>query len=328
MKSPRIVRVVAIVAVAAAFCVEAAAVHAQDWPARPIRIVIPYPPGGYTDYNARTIGQKLSESLAQPFIFENRPGANSVIGADAVAKAPADGYTFGVIIAAHAVNATLHPKLPYDVFRDFTYVSLISVAPLIMCAHPSVPANSVQELIALAKAKPGELNFASSGIGAAAHLTMELFKARVGVNMVHVPYKGTSPALTDLIGGRVNAMFDTVGALMPHVRAGTIKALVVTARERMPAAPEVPTMAESGMRDFVSGTWAGLIAPAGVPKPIVERLAAQVAKSVREPEMRERFARDGYDGIGSSPAEFAAFMHDEVARWAKVITDAGIKPQE
>jgi tripartite-type tricarboxylate transporter receptor subunit TctC len=328
MKFQRTLRVFAIAALAVGVCIKAEVVHAQDWPSRPIRIIVPYPPGGYTDYNARTVGQKLSESLGQPLIFENRPGANSVIGAEAVAKAPADGYTFGVVIAAHAVNATLHPKLPYDVLKDFTYVSLISVAPLIMCAHPSLPANSIQELITLAKAKPGVLNFASSGIGAAAHLTMELFKARVGVNMVHVPYKGTSPALTDLIGGRVNVMFDTVGALMPHVRAGTIKALVVTARERMPAAPEVPTMAESGVPDFISGTWAGLIGPAGLPKGIVERVAREVSKIVRDPEMRERFARDGYEGIGNTPAQYQQFMRDEVTRWAKVITDADIKPQE
>ena len=302
--------------------------RAQAYPVRPIRMIVPYTPGGYTDFMARTVGQKLSEVLGQPFVFENRPGANSVIGADAIAKSAPDGYTFGTVIAAHAVNASLNPKLPYDVLKDFSYVSLMSVAPLIMVAHPALPANNVQELIALAKAKPGELNFASSGVGAAAHLTMELFKSRTGINMVHVPYKGTAPALTDLIGGRVNVMFDVVGPLMPHVRARTIKALVVTASERMPAAPEVPIMAEAGVPDFVSGTWAGLIAPAGLPKDIVNRVSNEVAKIVRDPAIRERLARDGYEPVGNSPAECEQFMHVEVAKWAKVIKEASIKSED
>jgi tripartite-type tricarboxylate transporter receptor subunit TctC len=197
-----------------------------------------------------------------------------------------------------------------------------------MVAHPALPAGNVRELIALAKAKPGELNFASSGVGAAAHLTMELFKSRAGIDMVHVPYKGTAPALTDLIGGRVNAMFDVVGPLMPHVRAGTIKALVVTASQRMPAAPEVPIMAESGVPDFVSGTWAGLVAPAGLPNPIVDRVAGEVAKIVHDEAMGQRLARDGYQAIGNSPAQFQQFLRDEVTKWAKVVKDAGIKLEE
>ena len=180
-------------------------------------MVVPYTPGGYTDLMARTVGQKISEALGQPIVFENRPGANAIIGTDVVAKAAPDGYTFGTVIAAHAVNATLNPKLPYDTMKDFTYVSLMSVAPLIMIAHPSVPANNMKELIALAKAKPGELNFASSGVGAAAHLTMEMFKSRIGIDMQHVPYKGTAGALQDTVGGRINVMFDVVGPLMPQV---------------------------------------------------------------------------------------------------------------
>ena len=302
--------------------------RAQTYPTRPIRMIVPYTPGGYTDFMARIVGQKLSEVLGQPFVFENRPGANSVIGADAVAKSAPDGYTFGTVIAAHAVNASLNPKLPYDVLKDFSYISLMSVAPLIMVAHPALPANNVQELIALAKAKPGELNFASSGVGAAAHLTMELFKSRTGINMVHVPYKGTAPALTDLIGGRVNVMFDVVGSLMPHVRARTIKALVVTASERMPAAPEVPIMAEAGVSDFASGTWAGLIGPASLPKDIVNRVSNEVAKIVRDPAIRERLARDGYEPVGNSPAEYEQFMRVEVAKWARVIKEAGIKSED
>ena len=301
---------------------------AQPWPAKPIRMIVPYTPGGYTDYMARTVGQRLSEALGQPVIFENRPGANSVIGADAVAKAAPDGYTFGMVIAAHAANATLNPKLPYDVLKDFTYVSLVSVAPLLMAAHNALPANNVAELVALAKSKPGQLNFASSGIGAAAHLTMELFKSRTGTQMVHVPYKGTAPALTDLMGGQVNVMFDTVGALAPQVKGGTIKAIVVTARERMKAVPEVPTMAEAGIPDFASGTWAGILAPAGTPKDIVDRVSAEAGKIMRDPALRDRLATEGYEAVGSTPGEFDAFVRDEVALWAKVIKDAGVKMAE
>jgi tripartite-type tricarboxylate transporter receptor subunit TctC len=302
---------------------------AQAWPNKPIRMIVPYTPGGYTDLMARTVGQKLSEAFGQPFIFENRPGANAIIGTDVVAKAAPDGYTFGTVIAAHAVNATLNPtKLPYDTLKDFSYVSLMSVAPLIMIAHPSLPANNVQELIALAKAKPGELNFASSGVGAAAHLTMEMFKSRAGIEMQHVPYKGTAGALQDTVGGRINVMFDVVGPLMPQVKAGNAKALVVTAKERIPAAPNVPTMAEQGVADFISGTWAGIVAPAGTPKEIVERASAEVQKALRDPALREKLAEQGIVAVGNTPDEYRAFVVEEVARWAKVIKDANIKLTE
>ena len=298
---------------------------AQGWPNRPIRMIVPYTPGGYTDLMARLVGQKISEALGQPVIFENKPGANAIIGTDVVAKAAPDGYTFGTVIAAHAVNATLNPKLPYDTLKDFSYVSLMSVAPLIMIAHPSLPANNVQELIALAKAKPGQLNFASSGVGAAAHLTMEMFKSRTGIDMLHIPYKGTAGALQDTIGGRINMMFDVVGPLMPQVRSGNAKAIVVTAKERIPAAPDVPTMAEQGVPDFVSGTWAGIIAPAGTPKEIVDRVAAEARKALADPALKEKLVEQGIVAVGSTPEEFRAFVEEEITRWSKVITDAGIK---
>ena len=301
---------------------------AQAWPSKPIRMIVPYTPGGYTDLMARTVGQKLSEALGQPFIFENRPGANAIIGTDVVAKAAPDGYTFGTVIAAHAVNATLNPKLPYDTLKDFSYVSLMSVAPLIMIAHPSLPANNMKELIALAKAKPGELNFASSGVGAAAHLTMEMFKSRAGIDMQHVPYKGTAGALQDTVGGRINVMFDVVGPLMPQVKAGNAKALVVTAKERIPAAANVPTMAEQGVADFISGTWAGIVAPAGTPKEIVSRVSAEVQKALRDPALREKLAEQGIVAVGNTAEEYQAFVVEEVARWAKVIKDANIKMAE
>jgi tripartite-type tricarboxylate transporter receptor subunit TctC len=298
---------------------------AQGWPSRSIRMIVPYTPGGYTDLMARLVGQKIADALGQTIVFENKPGANAIIGTDVVAKAAPDGYTFGTVIAAHAVNATLNPKLPYDTLKDFSYVSLMSVAPLIMIAHPSLPANNVQELIALAKAKPGELNFASSGVGAAAHLTMEMFKSRTGIDMQHIPYKGTAGALQDVIGGRINVMFDVVGPLMPQVRSGLAKSIVVTAKERIPAASDVPTMAEQGVPDFVSGTWAGIIAPAGTPKEIVDRVSAEAKKALADPALRAKLVEQGIVAVGSTPEEFRSFVAEEIARWGKVITDAGIK---
>jgi tripartite-type tricarboxylate transporter receptor subunit TctC len=314
-------------AVAAFSILLASAGHsqAQGWPNRPIRMVVPYTPGGYTDLMARLVGQKISEALGQPIIFENKPGANAIIGTDVVAKAAPDGYTFGTVIAAHAVNATLNPKLPYDTLKDFSYVSLMSVAPLIMIAHPSLPANNVKELVALAKTKPGQLNFASSGVGAAAHLTMEMVKSRMGIEMQHIPYKGTAGALQDIVGGQINVMFDIVGPLMPQVRSGNAKAIVVTAKDRIPAAPDVPTMAEQGVPDFVSGTWAGIIAPAGTAKEIVDRVAAEAKKALADPAMKAKLAEQGIVAVGDGPDQFRAFVTEDIARWSKVITDAGIK---
>ncbi|MDB5653484.1 MAG: tripartite tricarboxylate transporter family receptor [Tardiphaga sp.] len=299
--------------------------QAQGWPNRPIRMVVPYTPGGYTDLMARLVSQKMSEALGQTFVIENKPGANAVIGTDSVAKAAPDGYTFGTVIAAHAVNATLNPKLPYDTMKDFTYVSLTSVAPLILIAHPSVPANNIKELIALAKAKPGQLNFASSGIGSAAHLTMEMLMSREGIKLQHIPYKGTSGALQDTVGGQISVMFDVIGPLMSQVTPGNAKAIVVTAKERVPAAANVPTMAEQGVADFVSGTWSGIIAPAGTPKEIVDRLSAEAKKALADPELRRKLDDQGIVAVGSTPEEYRAFVADEITRWRKVITDAGVK---
>src|SRR6188768_52362 len=301
---------------------------AQKWPNRAIRMVVPYTPGGYTDLMARLVGQKISEAIGQPIVFENKPGANAIIGTDVVAKAAPDGYTFGTVIAAHAVNATLNPKLPYDTMKDFTYVSLMSVAPLIIIANNALPANNIKELVALAKAKPGELNFASSGVGAAAHLTMEMFKARMGIDMQHVPYKGTAGALQDTVGGRINVMFDIVGPLMPQVKAGNVKALGIAAREQIPSAPGVPTIIEQGVPDFVSGTWAGIIAPAGTPKEIVDRIAAEAKKALADPAMKAKLAEQGIVAVGNTPDEYRAFVAEEIARWAKVIKDAGIKMEQ
>jgi tripartite-type tricarboxylate transporter receptor subunit TctC len=318
-------RVLAAIAITLALSGSA---FAQNWPNKPIRWIVPYTPGGYTDLMSRLVGQKVADALGVTVVFENKPGANAIIGTDVVAKATPDGYTFGTVIAAHAVNATLNPKLPYDTLKDLTYVSLMSSAPLIIIANKDVPANSIPELVALAKSKPGSLSFASSGVGAAAHLTMEMFKSRMGIDMVHVPYKGTAGALQDTVAGNIHVMFDIVGPLMPQVIAGNVKALGLSAKEQIPAAPGVKTIIEQGVPDFVSGTWAGIIAPAGTPKEIVDRVAAEAKKALADPAMKQKLTEQGIVAIGSSPDEYRAFVSDEIAKWAKVIKDANIKAVE
>ena len=321
----RIIRVLGALAIVT---VTAGSAQAQGWPNRPIRMVVPYTPGGYTDLMARLVSQKMSEALGQTFVIENKPGANAAIGTDSVAKAAPDGYTFGTVIAAHSVNPTLNPKLPYDTMKDFTYVSLTSVAPLILIAHPSVPAGNMKELIALAKAKPGTLNFASSGIGSAAHLTMEMLKSREGINLQHIPYKGTAGALQDLVGGQISVMFDVIGPLMSQVTPGNAKALAVTAKARVPAAANVATMTEQGVPDFVSGTWSMIIAPAGTPKEIVDRISLEAKKALSDPDLKKKLEDQGIVAMGSTPDEARAFVTEQIALWKKVIVEANIKLPE
>ncbi len=321
-----LVRALGAVAVITA-CTATASAQTANWPNRQIRMVVPYTPGGYTDMMARLVSEKIAASLGQSIVIENKPGANAAIGTDIVAKAAPDGYTFGTVIAAHSVNPSLKSNLPYNTEKDFTYVSLMSVAPLIIVATPSLPAKNMQEFIALAKAKPGTLNFASSGIGSAAHLTMEMLKSREGINLQHVPYKGTAGALQDLIGGQINVMFDIIGPLMEQVRGGTARALGVASKERVPAAGDTPTLIEQGVKDFTSGTWAGIIAPAGVPKEIVDRMAAEAKKALADPDLRKKLEQQGIVAMGSSPEEFKAFVGEEIARWKQVITAADIKAE-
>ncbi len=322
----RLVRALGALAVIAASTGAASAQNsAQNWPTRTIRMVVPYTPGGYTDMMARLVSEKISAALGQSIVIENKPGANAAIGTDVVAKAPPDGYTFGTVIAAHSVNPTLKPNLPYNTEKDFTYVSLMSVAPLILIATPSLPAKNMQEFIALAKSKPGQLNFASSGIGSAAHLTMEMLKNREGINLQHVPYKGTAGALQDTVGGQINVMFDIIGPLMEQVRAGNARALGVAAKERVPAAGDTPTLIEQGVKDFTSGTWAGIVAPAGVPKEIVDRMAAEAKKALADPDLRKKLEQQGIVPMGTTPEEFRSFVTEEIARWKQVITAADIK---
>ncbi|MBI2753440.1 MAG: tripartite tricarboxylate transporter substrate binding protein [Betaproteobacteria bacterium] len=302
--------------------------HAQ-YPNKPIRWVVPYTPGGITDNVTRLITQKIQEALGQPIVIENKPGANSIIGADFVAKAAPDGYSIVTVIAAHAANATLYAgKLPFDPVKSFAPISLAVVAPLIMTANNNFAPKSVKELIDYAKKNPGKISFGSSGIGAAAHLTTELFKQTTGVDMVHIPYKGTSPALQGLMGGDIQILVDVPSTLMPHVRGGKIKALAMFSAKRVPGAQEVPTIAESGGPPIESSTWLMFLAPAGTPREIVTRISQETDKALGSADMRARFDQLGIFPGGGTPEQAAKFLADEISRWAKVINTAGVKAEQ
>jgi tripartite-type tricarboxylate transporter receptor subunit TctC len=300
--------------------------EAQAWPNRTIRIVVPYTPGGITDVVTRIVGERLSAALGQPVVIENKPGANSILGADSVAKSPPDGYTFVMVIGAHAANATLYAgKLPFDPVGSFAPVSLVGVAPLVMAGSPKLPARSVAELVAYAKANPGRVNFGSSGVGAAAHLTTEYLKRRAGIDMVHVPYRGSAPALTGLMAGDIGVLVDTYSTLKPQIEAGAIRALAIASASRSPHAPDIPTFAEGGIPDFTSSTWTLLLAPAGTPPDIVSRVSAEIARAVRDPAVAGRFADLGVEPAGGTPAEAEAFLKAEVEKWGGIIREAGVK---
>jgi tripartite-type tricarboxylate transporter receptor subunit TctC len=299
--------------------------HAQNYPTRPVRVLVPYTPGGITDLVTRIAAGELAKSLGQTFVVDNRPGANSILAVDMVSKAAPDGYTLGTVIAAHAANQTLYAKLPYDSVKSFEHVSLLVTSPLIVCVSNSLPAKSINELIEIAKAKPGQLSFGSSGIGAAAHLTTELFMSTTGIKMVHVPYKGTAPALQDLIGGQINFMMDTpMPAMLPQVRAGKMRAVGMASDKRISIAQDVPTLIEQGVQ-VTGGTWVAMLAPAGTPRPIVDKLSKTVGDAMRRADNRERFAQFGMEPVGSSSAELTQFLKNEVAKWAKVIKDSNVK---
>ena len=307
-----------------AACLVCGALQAQDYPTRPVRVLVPYTPGGITDLVTRITAVELAKSFGQTFVVDNRPGANSILAVDMVSKATPDGYTLGTVIAAHAANQTLYAKLPYDSVKSFEHVSLLATSPLIVCATNSLPATTIKDLIELAKAKPGQLTFASSGIGAAAHLGMEYFMIVTGTKMVHAPYKGTAPALQDLIGGQINFMMDTPSSMLPHVRAGKIKALGMTSEKRVSVAPDIPTLNEGGV-PVVGGTWVALLAPAGTPKAIVDKLSRAAGEAMRRTEIKERFVQLGIEPVGSTSPELTAFLKNEVAKWSKVIKEANVK---
>jgi tripartite-type tricarboxylate transporter receptor subunit TctC len=301
----------------------------QSYPNKPIRWVVPYPGGGITDSVTRIVTQKMAASLGQPIVVDNRPGANSILGTDLVAKAPPDGYTIVTVIAGHAANATLYQgKLSYDPVKSFAPVSLAGIAPLILTVNNNFPAQDVKELIAYAKANPGKVNFGSSGIGAAAHLTTELLKQTAGIDMVHVPFKGTAPALTALMSGDIQMLVDVPSSLMPHARGGKIKALAMFSGKRIQGAPEVPTMAEAGGPPLESSTWVLFLAPAGTPRDIVNRLSAETRKAINESDIKDRFNQIGIEPVGNTPEQASQFLNEEIAKWAKVITTAGVKAEQ
>ena len=313
-----------VVVVATCIAVTGAAFAQTKYPNRPLRVIVPYTPGGITDVATRMVTQEIAKTLGQNVIVDNRPGANSIVGVDIAAKSVPDGYTLTSVIAAHAANQTLYPKLPYDSIKSFAPVSLLVTAPLIVCVTNSLPVKTPKDLVDVAKAKPGQLTFASSGVGAAAHLTTELLMLTTGIKMIHVPYKGTAPALLDLTGGQVSIMMDTPGSMLPHSRAGKIRAIGMASEKRVAVAPELPTLVESGV-NVVGGTWVGILAPAGTPREIVALLSKEMQAAVRKPELRERFITLGIDPAGSAPEEFSKFLRNEVDKWGKVIRAANVK---
>lgn len=298
---------------------------AQAFPSRPIKIVVPYTPGGPTDIPARLVGQKLSELLGQPVIIDNRPGAGGNIGADAVAKAPADGYTLLLVTTGHTINPAIYPKLAYDLTKDLVPISQLTSSPMVVTVNPGLGVNSIKDLIALAKAKPGALNFGSAGNGSSTHLAPELFSMMAGIKMNHIPYKGSAPALADVMAGNAQVAFDFMTSAMPHVRSGRLKGLATTGATRSPAAQDLPTVAEAGVPGFEVVGWNGVMAPAGTPPDAIAKLNAAIKQALATPEVSERLTGLGANVVWSTPADFGAFVKAEVAKWDKVVKASGAK---
>ena len=313
-------------ATAAAAASLAAPSFAQSaWPNKPIRIVVPYTPGGFTDQMARLVQVGLQTRLGQPVLIDNKPGANSLIGVDAIAKAAPDGTTFGVVIAAYAANTTLYPKLPYDPRKDLVGVSLMGVSPLLAAVNNDAPFKTARELIDYARAHPGKISFGSSGNGSAAHLTSELWKSLTQTYMIHIPYRGAVPALTDLMGGQIQLFFDAPTGLINQGKAGKVRLIGVAGDKRLPAVPDVPTFIEQGFAGFTGSTWAGMLAPAGTPRDVVKRMSEEVARIIKSDETRAKLDAMGTFPAGSTPEEFDAFIASETTKWGKVIRTAGVK---
>jgi tripartite-type tricarboxylate transporter receptor subunit TctC len=310
---------------AALFCISSA--FAQSYPSKPIRIVVPYPPGGFNDTLGRTLAAKFTEAWGQPAIVENKPGANTVIGSDFVAKSPPDGYTLLIVAFPFAVTPSLLKNMPYDTVKDFAPVVWAATSPNALVVNPSLPVKSVAELIALAKAKPGTLSYASTGNGSSNHISMELFKSLAGVDIVHIPYKGSGPAVTDLLGGQVQLMFDNAPNVMPQVKAGKLRALGMSGARRSSFAPDIPTIAESGVPGYEVAVWFGLVAPAGTPRDVVMKLNAEVLRILAMPDVRERFQSQGVEPVGSTPEQFGEHIKGQMVKWAKVVKDAGVQAE-
>ena len=297
------------------------------WPNKPIRIIVPYTPGGFTDQMARLVQVGLQNRLQQTVTVDNKPGANSIIGVNMLAKAPADGSTFAVVIAAYAANTTLYPKLPYDPRKDLTGVSLMGISPLLAAVNNDAPFKTARELIDYARAHPGKVSFGSSGNGSAAHLTSELLKSMTKTYMVHIPYRGAVPALTDLMGGQIQLFFDAATGLITQGKAGRVRLIGVASDRRLPAVPDVPTFIEQGFAGFTGSTWAGMLAPAATPKEIIKRMSEEVARIIRSDETRVRLDAMGTFAAGGTPEEFDAFIAAETTKWGRVIREAGVKAE-
>jgi tripartite-type tricarboxylate transporter receptor subunit TctC len=301
-------------------------VAAQTWPTKPIKWIVPFAPGGTTDILARTIGEKLATALGQPVVIENRPGAGGGVGAEFTAKAPPDGYTImGGTISTHAINASLYKSLPYDPVKDFAPITLIARVPNMLVVNPDIPAKNVAELIALLKSSPGKYTFASSGNGTSQHLSGELFKSMAGVDMQHIPYKGSPPALQDVVGGQVTMTFDNITTAWPLAKGGKLRALAVTTAMRSPIAPDVPTLAEAGLAGYEIGSWQGLFAPAGTPPEIVRRLNVEMVKIINMPDVRDKLIGLGAEPVANTPEEFSALVKTEVVKWAGVVKQSGAR---
>jgi tripartite-type tricarboxylate transporter receptor subunit TctC len=312
----RVVQAAAVLVVA-----YAGAAMAQTWPARPISLVVPFPPGGTTDVLARAVGQELSKSLGQPIIVENKPGAGATLGATQVAKAQPDGYTLLMGAVHHTIATSVYKKLPYDFGKDFAPITTVALVPNVLVVNPGVPAKSVQELIALAKASPGKLAYGSNGQGTLQHLIGAQFGSQAGVQILHVPYKGSGPLVNDLLGGQVSMSFDTITPVLGHIKAGKLKALAVTTNKRSPTLPEVPTLDESGLKGFNMGTWFGLLAPAATPKEIVTRLNTEVVRIINTPDFRKRLEEIGAEAVGNTGDQMAQQISDDTAKYAKLVRD-------
>ena len=306
----------------------AGAVWSQSYPVKPVRLIVPFAPAGSTDVTARIVAQKLTDAWKQQVIVDNRAGAGGNIGAEAVAKAAPDGYTLLLATTGvMAINHRLYRTLPFDALRDFAPVTQIGALPLILIVHPSLPVKSVKELVGIAKARPGQLSYASSGVGSATHMTTELFRMMAGVDIVHIPYKGSGQAMADLIGGQVVLAFDQITSSLPQVEAGKLRALAVTSAKRFPSVPQLPSVAEAGIPGYESVSWNGIAAPAATPKDVVVRIQAEVARALQSPDIKDRFFKDGIEPVASTPEQFLAHIRSERVKWEKVVDTAGIKPQ-
>ena len=320
-------QIVASVFAAAAFAASVP-VSAQSFPSKPVRFVVPFAPGGSTDTLARALGQKLSDGLGQQVVIDNRTGANGNIGMEIVAKAPPDGHTIVLgYIANVAIGPSLYQKLPFDPVRDYEAVTLLATSPNVLVAHPSVQASNLKDVIALAKAKPGAINYASASVASVGHLTGELLNQLAGIKMTHVAYKGSGQAVTDLLGGHIQLMFSGFSSVMPHIKSGKLRPLAQTGEKRSPALPEVPTIAESGFPKFEATAWYGVHAPAKTPKPIVNRLNSEFVKALKMPDVKERLNALGFELVGSTPDHYAAYIKTEIKKWEKVVKASGAKPE-